>query len=81
MVVFLNILILRDIDAVHAKFIWGGEYYTLYLIDHIKAFTLDHLLLWQKDTNNSDEHDADIIKWINTLIVSTSTYARNIRVN
>ena len=62
MVDFLKILILRDNNAIHVKFRWVGEDTTLYLLNHMNAFTLEHVLLWKKDTNTYSEHDVDIIK-------------------
>ena len=81
MVDFLKIPILRYNNAIHAKFRWGGEDTTLYLLDHRNAFMLEHVLLWQNDTNTYAEHNTDIIKWLNTLLVESSTDALNIQVN
>ena len=44
-------------------------------------FTLYHVLLWQKDTNNYAKNDAEGSKWINTLLITTSTDELNIQVN
>ena len=46
----------------------------------MNSFTLEHVLLCQKDTNTYAEHNAEIRKWLNTLLVDSSTDALNIRV-
>ena len=48
MVDLLNIPILSDTNAIHAKFILVGEDTILYLLDHMNAFALEHVSLWQK---------------------------------
>ena len=45
MVDFLKIPILRDHTDIHATFIRGGEDTTLYLLNHMNAFMLEHGLL------------------------------------
>ena len=47
----------------------------------MNAFTLDHVLLWQKYTDTYAKHDAEISKWINSLIIASSMYELNIQVN
>ena len=46
MVYFLKIPILRGHNDIHTKFRWGGGDTRLYLLDHLNAFTLKHILLW-----------------------------------
>ena len=73
--------ILRNTNAVYAKFIWGGEDSTLYRLYHMNAFTLKHVLLWKNYTDTYAKHDSDSINWLNTLLITTSTDALNIRFN
>ena len=47
MVDCLKIPIVRDPNAAHAKFRWGGEDSTLYLLNHMNVFILEHVLLWK----------------------------------
>ena len=47
----------------------------------MNAFTLDHVILWKKDTNTYSYHDAESSKWINELSIASSTDELNIRVN
>ena len=47
----------------------------------MNAFTLKHVLLWEKDTNTYFEHDVDSIKWLNSLLIASSTDELNILVN
>ena len=81
MVDFLKIWILRDNNDIHVKFRWVGEDTTFYLLNHMNAFTLEHVLLWKKDTNTYSEHDVDSIKWLNSLLIASSTDELNILVN
>ena len=81
MVYFLKTQILRCHNSIHNKFRWGGEYNTLYLLDRMSAFTLEHMLLWGKYNDTYAEHDADSIKWINSLLISSSTDELNIQVD
>ena len=53
----------------------------LYLLDHINAFMLDHVLLWKKGTNTYADNNVEISKWINALIIASSTDELNIWVN
>ena len=46
----------------------------------MNAFMLDHVLLWENDTNTYAKHDAERSKWLNTIIIASSTDALNIRV-
>ena len=73
--------ILRDPNDIHAKFRWGGENTTVYLLDHMDAFTIEHTILQKKDTNTHANHNAENCKWINTLLISSSMDAPNIWVN
>ena len=73
MVDFPKIPILRDHNAIHAKFTWGGGYTRLYLIDHMNDFMLKHILKWKRDTITYADHDSDIIKSLNVLLISSST--------
>ena len=73
MVYFLKIPILSNRKAIHTKFIWGGGNTTLYLLDHMNAFALKHILLYQKDTNTYSNRDAESIKCLNILIIDSST--------
>ena len=61
---------LRDYNAIHANLRWGWEDTTLYLLNHMDAFTLKHVLLWQKDANTYSKDDAYSIKWLNELLIS-----------
>ena len=70
--------ILRDPNDIHAKFRWGGENTTVYLLDHMDAFTIEHTILRKKDTNTHANHNAENCKWINTLLISSSMDAPNI---
>ena len=81
MVDCMKISILRYPNAIHDKFRWGGEDTTLYLLNHMNNFTLKHVILWQKATNNHTDHDAEISKWLNELLIASPTYGLNIRVN
>ena len=81
MVDWLKIPILRDNNAIHAKFRWGGEDTILYLLDHMNAFTIEHVLLWQKDTNTYADHDSESSKCIGALLIASSTDELNIQVN
>ena len=47
----------------------------------MNAFTLKHVLLCQTDTDTFAHHDAEISKWINVLLIASSTDELNIRVN
>ena len=58
-----------------------GEDTTVYLLNRMNAFRLDHVLLWQKDTNTNDKHDAETIKWLNPLLVASSMDELNIQSN
>ena len=60
MVYCMKIPILRDPNTVNAKFRWVGEDTTLYLLDHMNAFTLEHVLLWKEGTDTYAKHDEDI---------------------
>ena len=44
-------------------------------------FTLYHMVLWQNDTNTYAKNDAEGSKWINALLITTSTDELNIWVN
>ena len=81
MVDLLKTPILRDHNDINDKFRCGGGDNTLYLLDHMNALTLDHVLLCQKETNTYAEHDAYISKWLNALLIASSTDELNIRVN
>ena len=76
----MKIPILRDPNTVHAKFRWVGEDTTLYLLDHMNAFTLEHVLLWKEGTDTYANHDEDIREWLNTIIIASSMYELNIGV-
>ena len=77
----LKISIVRYPNVIHTNFRWGGEVTTLYLLNQMNAFTPDHVLLWQKDTNTYVEHDAERSKWLNALIIASPTDEQNIQVN
>ena len=47
----------------------------------MKAFMIQHVLLWKKYNNTYDEHNPGIIKWLNALIVASSIYELNIQLN
>ena len=47
----------------------------------MNAFTLEHVLLWKKYTNTYADNDAESSKWINALIISSSTDQLNIWFN
>ena len=47
----------------------------------MKAFMIQHVLLWQKYTNTYAEHNTESIKWLNALIIASSTDELNIQVN
>ena len=72
MVYFLKIPILRDHNAIHTKFIWGGvEDTTLYLLEHMNAFTLRHILLLQNDNNTYANRNVESIKFLNVLLIAS----------
>ena len=73
MVYFLKIQILRDHDDIHTKFRWGGGDTRLYLHDHLNAFTLKHILLWQNYTNTYANRNAERIKCLDVLLIASST--------
>ena len=77
----LKIPILRDHIAIHDNFIWGGDYFNSYLLDHMNAFTFNHVLLWEKVTNTYTEHNTESSKCINALCIASSTNELNIQVN
>ena len=78
-VYFLRIPILRDYNTIRVKFIWVVEDNTVYLFNHMNPFTLEHMLLWQKDTNNYVKNDAESNKRPNELIIASSTDELNIK--
>ena len=47
----------------------------------MKAFMIQHVLLWQNFTNTYAKHNAESSKWPNKLLFDSSTDALNIRVN
>ena len=53
----------------------------VYLLDHMNAFNLKHIILCQKDANTYSMNDADSSKYLNVLPVSSSTDELNIKVN
>ena len=77
----LKILVLRDPNTIHAKFRRWVENNMLYLLNHMNAFTFEHYLQWQKDTNTYVDHNAESSKWLNALIFASSMDELNIRVN
>ena len=81
MVDYLKIHILRDHNYIQAKFRLGGDDTNLYLLKHMNAFTLEHVILWKNDTNTYAENDKDIRKWINPLLIASSTDELNIQLN
>ena len=76
-----NIPILRDLNSIHTKFRWGGEETNLYLLEQMNALTLVNMFLRKKDTNRYAKHDAESSKWLNALLIDSSTNALNNRVN
>ena len=76
-----KIPILRDHNAIYTKFIWGREDTTVYLLNNMNSFTIKHVLLWQKYTNTYAKHDEESSKWLNALLIASSTDELNIRVN
>ena len=73
-----KIPILRDQNAIQAKFRWGGEDIKLYLLGHMNAFRIEHALIWKNDTNIYADHNAEISKWLNALLIASSTDGINI---
>ena len=47
----------------------------------MNSFTLEHLLLWKKYTNTYANNNSENNKWLNKLLIATSTDALNMRVN
>ena len=47
----------------------------------MNAFTIEHVLLWQKDTNTYADHDSESSKCIGALLIASSTDELNIQVN
>ena len=38
----------------------------------MNTFTLENVLLWEKDTNKYDKHDVESSKWLNKLLIASS---------
>ena len=72
---------LKDHNAIHIKFRWVGKDTMLYFIEQMNAFTLEHVIQRQKDTNTYFKQDTWSSKWLNALIISSSTDKLNIEVN
>ena len=47
----------------------------------MNAFSIEHVLLWQNDTNTHAEHIVESSKWLNSLLVASSMDELNIQVN
>ena len=47
----------------------------------MKYFMIQHVLLWKEYTNTYSKHNAESSKWLNELIIDSSTDELNIQVN
>ena len=71
---------LVDKDAIHPQFKYGDRSTRLNLLEHASRISLDRVIAWQYDTNEYSEVDAESSKWLDHLLVASSTDELNIRV-